>query len=210
MTAMRETQIYKEAAQVDNRLSSIKLKKEPLLTIRTMALGAGADATPFHASNAEGTFTYHIGLFALRKEHVGAIWKVDRSNGIDSIRNDQDRVKVVFSNVDIACSDGKKPKPRSAKGAGAERLCSENDMFGGLPHFAPAQPSSDKGWTVYYLMVAPNGAAELSRPIVKDKIFKAFVERIYLSDGSDFGVEPKSLLDDDIADSFDPQIIRKK
>ena len=177
-----------------------------------MALGGAAEAsTSFHAANAEGTFAYHVGTFALRKEHYGETWKIDRENGVESIRNDADRIKVVFANVDIACSDARDPKPRSSKGSGSEKLCAGNDLFGGLPRYVETPEKTATSWTVYYLMVAPNGAVELSCPIVKDDTFKKLVERIYLSDGSDFDTEPRLSLDDqDIADDFDPQVARKK
>ena len=57
-------------------------------------------------------------------------------------------------------------------------------------------------------MVDENGASELSRPIVSGETFKAFVERIYLSDGSDFD-ERMPLDDDEPAQEFDPLVSRK-
>jgi hypothetical protein len=59
-------------------------------------------------------------------------------------------------------------------------------------------------------MVAPNGAVELTCCGVKGGKFHNFIERIYLSDGSDFDGDLKLLLDDrDIADDFDPKVARK-
>lgn len=107
--------------------------------------------------------------------------------------------------MDVACNDELKPKPRSRKGAGAERVCGGN-LFGSLPEFAPRQPA---GWATYYLMVDGNGAAELTRPVVRDGTFKAWPERIYLSDGSDMERDPLVLDDGDALDEFDPQVVRK-
>ncbi len=79
-------------------------------------------------------------------------------------------------------------------------------MFGSMPEFAPRQP---KGWATYYLMVDENGAAELTRPVVKNGTFATYVERLYLSDGADLDRKPPTLDEGDVADEFDPQVVRK-
>jgi hypothetical protein len=85
----------------------------------------------------------------------------------------------------------------------------QNNLFGDLPRFAVDVP---KGWKTYYLMVAENGAVELSHCMVKNGTFKNYIERIYLSDGSDWEPSRKGLdLDEgDVADDFDPQVVRNK
>jgi hypothetical protein len=65
------------------------------------------------------------------------------------------------------------------------------------------------GWTTYYLMVAPNGATELSLAVIEDKRFTQFFERLYLSDGSDLDTLPKRLNNEGPIDQFDPQIARR-
>lgn len=66
-----------------------------------------------------------------------------------------------------------------------------------------------KGEATYYLMVAPNGAAELTRVVVRDGTFVRYIERIYLSDGDDLRLAPVALDDEEVADNFDPQVVRK-
>ena len=61
----------------------------------------------------------------------------------------------------------------------------------------------------YYLMVDESGATELSRPVVKNRTFDSFIERIYLSDGKDLDRIAHSLDDDEVADNFDPLVARK-
>ena len=107
--------------------------------------------------------------------------------------------------MDIACNDNLKPKPRSRKGAGAERVFIGN-LFGSLPEYAPRQPD---GWANFYLMVDEQGAAELTRPVVKNNTFTAYVERIYLSNGDDLDRDMLGLDDSDTADGFDPEVVRK-
>ena len=142
----------------------------------------------------------------MRENHVGEIWSVDRENAIEAIKNDGLKIKIAFSNVDVACNDEHDPKPRSKKGRGAEIACSGNLLPMRLPKFAPRQ--NDK-WATYYVMVDENGAAELSRPIISGETFQTCVERIYLSDGSDFDPERILLDDDEPAQEFDPLVSRK-
>jgi hypothetical protein len=211
MPEFAPARVLREDWEVLPRLAEMQLEKGKLLSARSIAVGAAADATPFFPANAAGTLSYHYGTFGLRNEFVGDNWVVDRSNGVETIKNEAKRIKIVFANVDVACNDEHEPKPRSTKGAGAERLCAGNDLFGGLPRYVKVAEASEDGWTVYYLMVAPNGAAELSRPIVKGGTFQKFIERLYLSDGSDMDSEPKFSFDhDDVADDFDPKVARKK
>lgn len=202
-----ETQVWREPWDVDRRLNELGLHRHPLMNVVVAAITAGADSTPFHPANASGTFSYMYGTWALRSEFVGDEWELDRADGVESIRNDQKKVKVVYQNVDIACDNEQGPKPRSHKGAGSERACSGN-LFGTLlPQYSPC-PTEE--WATYYLMVDKNGAVELTRPVVRGGTFSAYVERIYLSDGGDLlDLASLPIDDDDTADGFDPQVVRK-
>jgi hypothetical protein len=200
-----EAKVYRDPKEVDARLGELQLNRLGLLRVRAKALAMAANATPFHPANAAGTFGYHYGSWGLRDEFVGPIWRLDRPNGVECIRNEGLKLHVAFANVDVACNDEQKPKPRSHKGSGAERL--GMGLFHNLPEFAPVQPH---GWMLYYLMMDERGAAELTRPVVSRRTFTAWPERIYLSDGSDLQLEPRLGLDgEDVADEFDPQVIRK-
>jgi hypothetical protein len=203
---MIKTKVLREQWDVDQRLAEMDLNRVKLLEVRDIARASAANATPFHPVNAAGTFAYQDGSWALRDRHVGGRWAVDRSNGVEAIKNELLGIRVIFSNVDVACDDDNKPKPRSPKGAGAERACMGNLFGDDLPEFAPNQSA---GVATYYMMVDENGAAELTRPVVKGKTFSAYVERIYLSDGSDMDADVLSLDDGDRVDDFDPQVARK-
>lgn len=204
-----ETVVRREAWEIEARLSELELGPvERLLRVRSIAVSASADATPFHPANASGTFSYQHGTFALRDEFVakkGTNWRLDRPDGVEVIVNETLKVRVVFANVDVACNDAMKPKPRSRKGAGAERVCMGN-LFGHLPEYAPQQ---SEGWITFYLMVDPRGAAELTRPVVERNTFTAWIERNYLSDGGDLDLGMLPQQDDDMADGFDPEVVRK-
>jgi hypothetical protein len=201
-----ETKLLIEPWDVDRRLSEMRLLRPKLLKVRDIALHESANATPFHPANAAGTFAYQHGTWALRDGHVGHDeWVEDRVEGVEAIRHERLKLKVAFSNVDLACDRNHMPKPRSRKGAGAERA-SVGTLFDSLPQYAP-QPLPS-GWALYYVMVDERGAVELTRPVVKGGTFVAPIERLFLSDGGDFE-KPSLGEDDDIADDFDPQIARK-
>jgi hypothetical protein len=206
--SMTETVVRREPWEVAERLAELQLGPiDKLLKVRSVAISASADATPFHPANAAGTFAYQHGTFALRKEFVGKVWRLERPDGVEALVNEALKVRVVFANVDIACDDELKPKPRSRKGAGAERVCMGN-LFGSLPEYAPQQPA---GWATFYLMVDQYGAAELTRPVVERSTFTAWIERNYLSNGDDLDLDRETLPlhDDDVADGFDPEVVRK-
>jgi hypothetical protein len=176
--SMVETVVRREPWEVAVRLAELQLGSvAQLLKVRSVAISASADATAYHPANSAGTFAYHYGTFALRNEYVGKVWRLDRADGVEAIVNDALKIRVIFSNVDIASDDLMKPKPRSRKGAGAERVCVGNNLFGSLPEFAPRQPD---GWAIFYIMVDERGAAELTRPVVKNNTFTAYIERNYL------------------------------
>jgi hypothetical protein len=200
-----ETKIFDQPWDIDRRLDEIKLDRALLLEVRDVACNASMNATPFHPVNAAGTFGYQDGSRALRDRFVGDVWSVDRADGVEAIKCEELRVRVAFCNVDVACSSFQMPKPRSRKGAGAERA-SGGGLFGDLPQYAP-KPLD--GWALYYLMMDERGAAELTRPVVRAGTFIAAIERIYLSQGDDEEYKIPSTGDDDSAAEFDPQVARK-
>jgi len=199
-----ETKIFREPWDVDQRLNQLGLTRSGLLEARDVAMQERGNATDFHPSNAPGTFGYHHGTWAIRDRFVGERWTLDRADGIEAIRNEGLKLKVAFCNVDVACDDDHIPKPRSEKGAGAERA-SGTPLFGKLPQYARRQAESPK---LYYLMVDQNGAAELTRPVVSEGTFVAALERIYLSDSRD---DEAAITGEDTGpvDNFDPQVVRK-
>jgi hypothetical protein len=78
MPAFVKKRILREEWEVNARLAELQLEKPKLLTVRSTAIGAAADATQFHPANAAGTFSYHHGTFSLRNEHVGKVWSLAR------------------------------------------------------------------------------------------------------------------------------------
>lgn len=197
-----ESKTIKELWDVDRRLADLGFKRAALLNVIATARSAGADATPFHPANAAGTLAYQYGTWALRTENAADGWEIDRSAGVEAIK--KKNVRVVYTNVDIACDDEQKPQPRSRKGSGSERVCN-GTLFDHLPEYAPQQ---DEKTETYFLMVDDRGAAELTRTVIKGGRFIAHPERIYLSDGGE-DLKVDAFGRDDAADGFNPQVVRK-
>jgi hypothetical protein len=202
---MVETVVLRESWDVDPRLKGMQLHRKGLLVARDVAIHESGNATAFHPTNAPGTFSYHHGTWAIRDQFVGPDWVVDQVDGIEAIRNEKLKIKIVFSNVDMACNDAHVPQPRSKKGAGSERA-SGTDLFGEIRHFAPRPTGA---YALYYLMVDADGACELTRPILSGGTFVAAVERLYLSFGMDDDGAVLTENKNGPVDNFDPQVIRK-
>jgi hypothetical protein len=200
-----QTVILKEPWEIQPRLKELTLPKNKLLEVRDVAVHEGSNATAFHAANAGGTYSYHGGTWALRDRFVAGDWVVDRTNGVEAIKNDKLKIVVAFSNVDLACVDSHIPQPRTKKGSGAERAIGVG-LFDDLPQYAP-RPKGE--WQFFYLMVDGNGASELTRPVVKGGKFTSAIERIYIYDGSDDEGTPLRQDTPDQIIEFDPQIARK-
>lgn len=209
MAGYTETILLKEPWDVDRRLAELGLTKEGLIRAVQVARAERNNATALHPANAPGTFAYHHTIAAIRREFIGMEWEIDRSDGIETIRNDARGIKVSFCNVDVAC--GKEhPKPRSEKGAGAERA-SGPTLFehAGAEDLRPMVRVPVGGSALFYLMVDQQGRAELTRPVIARRTFVAAVERIFLIEDGEDEATVLPIETDGIADGFEPQIVRK-
>lgn len=209
MTEHIPTTILQDVDDVEQRIAQLGLSVEGLVRAVGVALAERNNATGLHPSNAAGTFSYHHGVAALRREYLGDDWEIDRRDGIEAIRNDALGIKVSFCNVDEACGQ-EHPKPRSEKGAGAERASGPN-LFevAGAGELLPHAPKPVDGPALFYLMVDQQGRAELTRPVIARRTFVAAVERIFLIEDVEDEDTILPLDTDDIADDFEPQIVRK-
>lgn len=209
MTEHIETSILQDPAHVNQRLVQLGLTRDGLIRSVHVALSERNNATGLHPSNAAGTFSYHHGVAAIRREYLGEDWEIDRRDGIEAIRSDTFGVKVSFCNVDEACGSDH-PKPRSEKGAGAERASGTN-LFehAGAGDLIRHAPRAVDGPALFYLMVDHQGRAELTRPVIARRTFVAAVERIFLIEDVEVDDTILPLDTDDIAVDFEPQIVRK-
>lgn len=177
----------------DLYLSRLELEREKLIAAGHHALAAAASASPLHPSNAAGMFAYMDGVKGLRVENIGGNWVFFREEGVEGIRNDKLKLRVLYANVHQACRDTH-PKARSRKGAGSERVTCA-DMFESVGIDLPVTVVKFRGdFKTYYLMVDQSGAMELSLPVVQNGQFLRCIDRIFLIEGgnlddSDFDID---------------------
>ncbi|WP_339863278.1 hypothetical protein [Thalassospira alkalitolerans] len=207
----------KEPEQVPARLVEMDLELGPLLRVRDVALLSRSNATRYHAVATPGWNAYSEGLFTLRSQIIGRgrygeHWERYFYKNVEGIINKNRNIIVGFCSVGRALTVGV-PQRRKECGSVVESLCvSENlELFG-----SEDLPVSSKRMVgdplFYYLMVDEDGRVELTCPIVKEKRFADYVERIFLSDGTDFDHPNGRLMpldDNDAIDDFAPQIVRK-
>lgn len=206
MAGWIETKVLNEPEDVDRRIKDMGLTRAGLVNAVRAARTASGNATALHPSNAAGTFGYHEGIAAFRREFICDDWVIDRKDGVETIRNDRKGLKVGFCNVDHACAD-KAPKPRSDKGAASERAC--GPMLFDADELRYYARDSAEGLAFYYLMVDETGRAELSRPNIVGKTFKGALERIFLLPEGDEDDMLLNLDDGGLAENFEPRIVRK-
>lgn len=204
-----DTLIIDGPEEVDTFLKSINLTRSGVLAIRDIAYGHFVDCSPLMAKNAPGTMAYHFGVFELRVQYLGDHWEMISEGGIEGIISPDKSVKVVFQNVDLACSKSIKPQPRSEKGSEAERGCQRN-LFEFYGIVAPEKVRIPKASTaVFAIMVDDRGAVEVSRPVIEDKKFSGFVVRAFVSDGADFDTLATGVGLPSPAEDFDVTVKRR-
>ena len=134
---------------------------------------------------------------------------IDQSYGTNGVRHPDRKVIVLYQNVDVACSLSDLPQARSRKGAGSERL-SQGSAFDLIEEVVPATHSGEGlDVEVWYVMVAQDGAVEMTHALIKGGEFSEFIERIFVHDGSDFDALEEDDSSDDDAIDFDIKISRK-
>lgn len=205
-------QIIWDKEDAPEKLESMDLEIQKLIRVAAVAIGQANNVTKNFALNAWGTFAHHYGLAELRNQCVGPKWKIDRSEGIESVVHEGKMLKMTFQNVDVAMAKSD-PKPRSPKGAGAERACESNlGLFTDLPVSVPVPLVADK-YELWSLMVDETGNVELSRPVVQGGTFTICRERILIADAEDWlGPDPKSGIgpSSDDGDDYEVKVSRKK
>ena len=171
------------------RLADFELIIEQMLAIRDSARAAFDDASPLMPQNAPGTLAYIHGVGALRGQILDGEWVIDRTLGVEAVINHRLGIRVGYQNVDRSCDLNFPPMPRSEKGSGSARLCrlSLFDFYGvvlesdsdRLPSDDTTDPHSDQVVT-YFVMVGEDGSVELSCPVIANKRYADFVERIFI------------------------------
>lgn len=198
------TAIIENPIDASRRLADFGLTIEQMLAIRDSARAASDDASPLMPQNAPGTLAYIHGVGALRAQILSDEWVIDRTLGVEAVINHRLGIRIGYQNVDRSCDPDFPPMPRSEKGSGSARLCR-------LPLFehygvilesdADRLPSDDvkdpySGQVVtYFVMVGEDGSVEVSCPVIANKRYSDFGERIFVDrpdEDEDVRVDPET------------------
>lgn len=206
------TMIYIDDIDVDRRLSELGMNRQDILDIRDVAASMHATgSSPLFPANGAGQLAYQYGTRELRATFLKRGWVIDQSYGTNGVRHPDRKIIVLYQNVDVACSLSDLPQARSRKGAGSERL-SQGSAFDLIEEIVPSTHSGEgEGLDVevWYVMVAQDGAVEVTHALIKGGEFSEFIERIFVHNGSDFDALEEDGSSDDDAVDFDIKISRK-
>lgn len=195
------TPIVSATDAVEVRLAELYTTREKIITVGRTARAYADDASPAMPLNAGGLLSYLHGVGALREQHVGSDYVLDRACGIESVVSRDGAVRIGFQNVDKCCAE-MPPIPRSEKGSGAETLSSPT-LF---EHFGletgPLSAIKPDGILTYYVMVGLDGSIELSCPVIEKGKFVGWVERIFI-DSPEGEWEAAPQTDNDPVNNFD-------
>lgn len=213
---MQTTQTIQEEVEVTSKLSELHLPREGLIACAETAISASADVTSNHPNNSCGTYRYHEGTASLRDQFVGTDgWAKETTNNIEAILNKELGVRVVFKNVDRACSELHLPQPISPQKSASKQSIQTNSLF--APSAIPSMfaPVKDYGVKTYFFMVSEKDDeiyAELSlvTKYTPTGSFGDIAERVFIVSPDCYTpIEPKGNKSDDDDNGNDFKISRK-
>lgn len=177
-----KTVIINSEVEVERRLADLSLTVEQIRAVGQVARSRHDDASPLMPMNAPGSLAYIYGVEEMRHQIINEDWKPDRKLGVEAVVNSTLGLRIAYQNVDKACSLYLKPHPRSAKGTGSENLCGPSLFEHAGVDAGPLTNIRSDGLATYYIMVAEDGGIEFSCPIIGNKTFVDFHERIFIHD----------------------------
>jgi hypothetical protein len=214
-----KTKIVTEPQDVDARLAAFGVRRQDLLQIPLLALGARNDSVPFDPRTAKGQFSYIYGVRAMRQVFVPAGYEVVSRQNIESVYHPSAGRKIMFQTVDCACLESQIPEAISEIGTGKETVIQKSSGY----LFEEMQQEDElrrktlsdfdraEAWYLCTAFVNETVTCELSRPEgVIDKQFSGFIERIFILSGDDAGMSKLINLDDDTPPlEIKPQISKR-
>lgn len=208
--------VVSDSINVKQDLSILGLTPEIVADVARQSAYARADALDVDPRGASGTFAYHRGVRAIRLHLIPKGWRICREGNVESTINDDLGVRLIFQNVDIACSP-RIPKAISGKGSGSRRLINDgrqrelfdrnellrSSLFGSVPVVWMLCASFERGRL----------CAEISCPDMFDgNQFEGFSTRIFVVDEDlDHGLHEHVLQSGESgADEFEVRILKKE
>jgi hypothetical protein len=203
---MPASAVLREDWEIDSRLKELfGVTRKDFWRVQFAAASARADFQPHHPSNGAGLLSYIFGTGALRDvlctKKSG--YEINRSKNIESAYHPESKLKVIFQNVECACTD-RLPRPISNKGAAsAEAVNGQAELF-------PELAQKDANALVWYYCAGMDDTAELLRPkSIEDGQFKGHHERIWIVRPGEWADVDPSNFEGVSAAEFDVEITRK-
>ena len=192
---MLRTKIYAAEYEVDQRLLAFDTTRAELIEVVRTVLGERDNAIDVDPLGTPGQFSYIFGNRHLRFLYLPKGWGIDRTENIESVLHPETGIKIIFQNVDQACNPFEGPKKISPVGPGNSRLIDrgQGSLFTEkeAPEAIPPERIKSLNQSAWYFCVSfseSGVSAELSLPgPVAGKNFGAFIERIFIVHGGDWG-----------------------
>lgn len=212
---MIQAKLYVEDWEVNDRLKPFGVERDDLLKIVDEVVAARADAVEDDPVFAPGMFAYIYGLRTLRQVFRRAGWHSYRQDNIEGVRDPQSGRRIIYQNVDVACSLSVGPRAISSKGPGSKGVvdAAQGGLFDWteLERIGP-QELEKANIGVWYFGVSvedDKASAELFLPaVVEGNNFQGYIERIFLITKMD-KASPEIMHNDDADDDYGPVILRK-
>ena len=204
------TKLYINPIDVNRRLAELAMFEEDILAIRNIACSMNATGSSLmFPPNGAGLLAYLYGTRELRATFLSRGWEIDQSFGTSGVRHPGKNLLAMYQNVDVACSKLDLPRPRTKKGAGSERLSQMTAFAGMEDEVGTTYNGAVLNTASWHVMVAEDGAVEVSRAIIRNGEFSQFIERIFVHDGRGLDMFNKANDSNDDAIDFDVVVSRK-
>jgi hypothetical protein len=178
--------IFQDEVEVTSKLSALCITREGLIACAETAISASADVTSNHPNNSRGTYRYHEGTAALRDQFSGVDgWEKETTDNVESILNKELGARIVFKNVNRACSELHLPQPISPQKSVSKRCIQTNSLFEASAIPLTFTPVKDYGIKTYFFMASEKDGeiyAELSlvTELTQAGAFKGIAERVFI------------------------------
>lgn len=192
---MLKTRFYTAEHDIDRKLSWFGVTRDELIEVARQTLASRSDEVEIDVRSMPGQLSYLYGTRYLRMLFLKKGWRIDRAENVESVVSDKLSSKIVFQNVDQACSLFHSPLAISAKGPAANRMISiaQGRLFSPseAPEVVRPEVLSKLNSTVWCFCMSFDGDnvnVELSLPShLNGNNFSSFLERIFIVSGGEWG-----------------------
>jgi hypothetical protein len=211
---MQRTKLFTEEWEIDTALARFGATRAELAEAAQLTFAARSDSVPSDPLSGPGQLSYIYGNRYVRRVFCPKGWLIDRHENVESVRPPDSGMRIVFQNVDLACSVLHSPKAISGKGSAAERMVSNGQgrLFD-MPEVYRKPKAGELNLAVWYFCMSfadDQFSAELSLPAsIKGDNFAGFIERIFIVNGAgdDGSRIPRS--DGEPPVELEPVVLRK-